>query len=140
MSETTDPGTEVPTPPTEHPTEDMYPPAHVLTGHDWTPPPPVIPVLPTPPVPDPAPPLVDDEPYVSQDGPVLSCTMGNWFYTPNAYAYQWLRDGSSIGTNTSTYLVVSADEGHEFTCVVTASNDLGSASATSNTVIIEVSN
>ena len=43
-----------------------------------------------------------------------------------ALGYQWLRDGAAIaGANAYTYTVEAADEGHELTCEVTASNLAG---------------
>ena len=130
MSDTIDPGTEVPTPPTQPPTPDMHHTVHVLTGTDWTPPPPVIASTVEP---KPSAPVVDDEPHVSQTAKTLSCTMGNWFYNPDYYAYQWHRDGIAVGSGAS-YPIVSEDVGHDFTCVVTASNERGASSAISNTI------
>ena len=51
-------------------------------------------------------------------------------------SYQWKRGATNIGTNSSTYTLVQADAGNtsNITCVVTATNAGGSASATSNTI------
>jgi hypothetical protein len=63
-------------------------------------------------------------------GQVLTCTQGNWAGTPSSYAYQWKRDGATnIGTNASTYTLVSGDSTHQVSCVVTATNVTGSTAA-----------
>jgi hypothetical protein len=76
-----------------------------------------------------APPVNVDVPHVSQAGDVLTCTMGNWQGTPSGYAYQWQLDGADIGTDADTITVTAADAGKTATCVVTATNDLGSTTA-----------
>jgi hypothetical protein len=68
---------------------------------------------------------------------VLTTTNGTWTGTaPITYSYQWKRGATNIGTNASTYTLVAADAGNtsNITCVVTATNSGGSASADSNTV------
>lgn len=79
-----------------------------------------------------------DVPYVEQQGTSLSCTMGNWQGVPDAYAYQWKRDGTTdIGTNAATYAVAPEDIGTTVTCIVTATNAIGSTTAPpSNGVIV----
>jgi hypothetical protein len=70
-------------------------------------------------------------------GQVLTTTTGTWTGTaPITYSYQWKRGATNIGTNASTYTLVQADAGNtsNITCVVTATNAVGSADATSNTV------
>lgn len=48
-------------------------------------------------------------------------------------SYQWKRDGTTnIGSNSASYTLTSADAAHTITCVVTAANSAGSASATSS--------
>lgn len=78
-------------------------------------------------------------------GTTLTCSAGTWTNTsgspfsinPAFYAYQWKRDGASIPFATaSTYLTVSADAGHNVTCVVTASNAGGSVASTSNAIAV----
>ena len=70
-------------------------------------------------------------------GQVLSSTTGTWTGTaPITYSYQWKRGATNIGTNSSTYTLVSADAGQSITCVVTATNAGGSANATSNALSI----
>jgi hypothetical protein len=79
-----------------------------------------------------APPAVVDVPHVAGNGAVgdtLTCTMGNWSGEPTSYGYQWKSDGSAdLGTG-DTYVVTAGDSGHSITCVVTATNDLGSTEA-----------
>jgi hypothetical protein len=69
-------------------------------------------------------------------GQTLSCSAGAWSHSPTSYAYHWERDGAGIGANGSTYIVQLADQGHNLTCVVTATNLAGSATATSPSVAI----
>jgi len=71
-------------------------------------------------------------------GSTLSCTTGTWTYSPTAYAYQWKRNGTNIGSATaSTYLLVSADAGTSITCAVTATNPQGvSLPALSNALLV----
>jgi hypothetical protein len=68
-------------------------------------------------------------------GSVLTSTTGTWAGTPvPTYAYQWKRDSTNVGTNASTYTLVTADIGAMMTCVVTGTNTAGSANATSNSL------
>jgi len=68
-------------------------------------------------------------------GSVLTTTNGTWDNEPTSYTYQWKRNGSNILSATAnTYTVVAADVSQSITCTVTAINDAGSASATSNTI------
>jgi hypothetical protein len=76
-----------------------------------------------------APPVNVDVPHVSQAGAVLSCTMGNWEGTPTSYAYQWQIDGADVGTDANTYTAAAGDVGKSATCVVTATNAIGSTAA-----------
>jgi hypothetical protein len=85
------------------------------------------------------PPTAVDEPHVNAPslavGGVATCTMGNWTETPDAYAYQWLRQGMTIFQATaSSYTFVAGDVGEMISCQVTASNVAGSADAVSNEV------
>jgi hypothetical protein len=75
------------------------------------------------------PPSVIDVPYASQEGAMLSCTMGNWANQPETYAYQWQIDGKDVGDNAATYAVGQSDVGKTATCIVTATNDLGTSPA-----------
>jgi hypothetical protein len=68
----------------------------------------------------------------SREGSTLTATPGTWLYSPTSYSYQWQRDGSAIsGATASTYALVTADVGHTVACAVTATNGVGSTSATS---------
>jgi hypothetical protein len=69
-----------------------------------------------------------DAPYVSQ-APAsadLTCTMGNWTGSPTGYAYQWQVDGVNVGTDANTYTSLPADIGRDASCLVTATNGIGS--------------
>jgi hypothetical protein len=72
----------------------------------------------------------------AQEGQTVTCSTGTWTGTPTiTYAYQWMRNGSNIGSATnSTYTLVTADVSQSITCQVTATNGFGSANATSNTI------
>lgn len=72
---------------------------------------------------------------VTYVGQTLSVTDGIWNGAPTSFTYQWKRNGSSIGSATaSSYVVTLADEAQSITCAVTATNAIGSTSATSNTL------
>jgi len=70
-------------------------------------------------------------------GNVLTTDDGTWTGSPTSYAYQWKRGATNIGTNANTYTLVTADAGQSITCVVTATNAVGSTPATSNAVEIQ---
>jgi hypothetical protein len=84
---------------------------------------------------DAAPPIVTGTPAVGQ---TLQCAIGSWTGIPKLlYTQQWLRDGTAIaGASAATYVVQAGDVGHGLACEVTATNELGSASAVSNTVAV----
>ena len=67
-------------------------------------------------------------------GSVLTATTGTWSNSPISYTYQWKRGATNVGTNANTYTLVTADSAAVMTCVVTATNAVGSASATSNSI------
>jgi hypothetical protein len=71
-------------------------------------------------------------------GQTLTTTNGTWTgATPITYTYQWQRNGSPIsGETLQTYLLVYADVGTNVSCVVTANNAIGSASANSNAIAV----
>lgn len=71
-------------------------------------------------------------------GNALSSTTGTWTGSPSpSFSYQWRRDAVDIGGATSSsYTTVAADVGHAVTCVVTATNSAGSASASSNATTV----
>lgn len=66
----------------------------------------------------------------------LSCSTGSWTGIATLkYTYRWLRDGVAIaGAAGSTYVVQAADRGHGLACEVTATNSIGNAAASSNTL------
>lgn len=69
----------------------------------------------------------------AQVGQTLTSSTGSWSgTTPITYTYQWRRGGSNIsGATSSSYTCVSADVGASLSCAVTATNSIGSATATS---------
>ena len=71
-------------------------------------------------------------------GELFTVNDGTWTGTlPITYTYQWKRNGTNIiGETNSTYTTVLADLGQTITCVVTATNIAGSASAVSNSIIV----
>jgi Carboxypeptidase regulatory-like domain len=84
-------------------------------------------------------PLASGTPAVGQ---ALSCTNGSWTGLPTiSFAQKWLRDGAAIpGASSATYTVQAADAGHGFACEVTATNEIGSISAVSNTLDVPAPN
>ena len=74
-------------------------------------------------------------------GNTFTCTTGTWTGDPTiTYAYQWKRNGTNIGSATSsTYTLVGADSWSTLTCAVTATNSITSTSATSNGILISIS-
>lgn len=76
---------------------------------------------------------------ISTTGSTLTCSTGTWSSqgTPT-YGYQWTKDGSNIGGQTSsTYLVNITDEDHYIGCKVIATNAGGaSSSSAANDVYI----
>ena len=70
-------------------------------------------------------------------GDILTTDDGSWTGSPTSYAYQWKRGATNIGTNANSYTLVNADAGQSITCVVTATNAVGSTPATSNALTIQ---
>lgn len=69
----------------------------------------------------------------AQVGQTLTTTNGTWAGNAPAFSYQWKRNGTvNVGTDQNTYVPVAGDVGFPISCVVTATNSTGSASATSN--------
>lgn len=69
----------------------------------------------------------------AQVGQTLTTTNGTWAGNTPTFSYQWKRGGTvNVGTNQNTYVPVAGDVGFAISCVVTATNSTGSASATSN--------
>jgi hypothetical protein len=68
---------------------------------------------------------------------VLSCTTGTWTGTPTpTYTYQWQRNGVNISLATNnTYTLTSFDVFTVINCVVTGTNQFGTASASSNSTL-----
>ncbi len=76
---------------------------------------------------------------VATEGQVLSAVDGAWSNSPTGFAYQWQRCDSAGancagigGATSSAYALVAADVGRTLRVVVTATNAVGSASATSD--------
>ena len=71
-------------------------------------------------------------------GQMANVNDGTWGGTlPITFSYQWQRNGIDIiGETNNEYTTVLADLGQTITCVVTATNIAGSASATSNPVTV----
>jgi hypothetical protein len=89
-------------------------------------------VLPEPPS-NTSPPIVVG---LNEVGNTLTVSIGAWTGdTPITYTYQWLRNGEVIsGEADITYTLVEADEGNLVSCVVTATNAVGSISVQSNAI------
>ena len=70
-------------------------------------------------------------------GGALSCSTGTWSGDAAQYAYTWNRNGMLIaGATAATYTVAPPDGGKQLTCTVTATDEIGSASATSAAVTV----
>ena len=69
-------------------------------------------------------------------GSVLTTINGTWINSPSSFSYQWKRGATNIGTNATTYTLVQADAAQNISCVVTATNVIGSTNATGNTLYI----
>ena len=84
-----------------------------------------------------SPPSISGTPLVGQ---TLTASPGSWSGTaPISYAYRWRRCDSAgvncadiVGATSQTYVVASADAGSTVRVAVTASNGVGSSSATSD--------
>lgn len=75
----------------------------------------------------------------TQVGQAVGTTNGSWSNSPTGYTYQWKRGGTNITSATAnTYTLAEADAGQSITCDVTASNASGSATATGNSLLIDV--
>jgi hypothetical protein len=72
-------------------------------------------------------------------GSTLRCSTGSWTGSPNAYGYQWSRNGVPLaGSTRSTYTVQTLDEGTTLSCVVGATNAGGTTSANGNSVKVPI--
>ncbi len=80
-------------------------------------------------------PVVTGTPAV---GHTLTCANGSWTGEPKpTFTHTWLRNGNPIaGAASSTYVVQSADQLSGLACKVTAKNQHGAVSATSNTLTV----
>jgi hypothetical protein len=66
-------------------------------------------------------------------GDTLTCSTGTWTGGPTGYTYQWQRDAGNIsGETNNTYVIAVEDFSTTLRCIVTATNPVGSANATSN--------
>ena len=68
-------------------------------------------------------------PAVTQAADTLTCTTGEWSGEPTSYSYAWTVDAVAAGTDAATYTVVAADIGKSASCIVTATNAVGSVAA-----------
>ncbi len=70
-------------------------------------------------------------------GSALRCAAGTWAPEAAGFAYRWLRDGEPIaGATGGEYVAAGDDVGRALRCEVIASNDGGSARATSDAVAV----
>jgi hypothetical protein len=72
-------------------------------------------------------------------GTVVTCNRGSWSGSPSpTYTFNFLVDSISVqNTASNTYTPLSGDDTKTLTCVVTATNPLGTASATtSNSLVV----
>jgi hypothetical protein len=86
-------------------------------------------------------PANDAAPVISgtpEPGEVLTCSTGTWQRAVlTRYTYQWELDGTPIaGAESSSYTVQVGDVGSDLTCVVTARNVIGAATAESDPVTV----
>jgi hypothetical protein len=89
-----------------------------------------------------APPVCTAPPVISGGGEVgfsLATTLGEWSESPTEFTGAWFSDATTqVGTG-ATYQIQPQDAGHDITCIVTATNSLGStASPPSNAITIDV--
>lgn len=93
-------------------------------------------------------PINRDPPYVSNIGvaaditvpetsvgDTLSCTTGNWTGSPTSYSYGWQRAGIAVGEDKDTYLLGPDDAGGQISCIVTATNAIGSTVSPPSNII-----
>jgi hypothetical protein len=88
------------------------------------------------------PPEISGTPAV---GSTLTCESGTWIgVPPPTYSYLWVRDQGMPGeeaiggANSGAYVARAEDRGHSLSCVVTAANSEGSASQSSERVVVPV--
>jgi len=67
-------------------------------------------------------------------GETLSVSNGTWTGGVTSYSYQWQRVNANVeniaGATLSHYVVIADDTDHQLQCVITATNNTGSTSAT----------
>jgi hypothetical protein len=96
-----------------------------------------------PALPQPGAPENKDVPHLQGSGTVgetLTCTKGNWSGMQQDvanYAYQWQADGENVKADTGgdTYIVEAEDVGKSITCIVSATNTLGTTAAPASNAI-----
>lgn len=86
-------------------------------------------------------PLNTTIPTITQSGATLTLTneAAYWSNSPASFAYLWVCGNSAVpNSNSKAYTVVNTQQGLPFACVVTATNNSGSASVvvTFNTVVL----
>jgi hypothetical protein len=67
-------------------------------------------------------------------GATLTGTDTTWTGSSATFTYEWLRDGAPVATGT-TYTLTTDDVGHQIAFRVTATNDAGAVSASSDAVV-----
>jgi virginiamycin B lyase len=73
------------------------------------------------------------------NGQTVSCLPGAWTNDPTTYSYQWTLDGQDVsGANDQTFKISGTASPAELSCVVTASNAVGHATAASSPVSVGV--
>ena len=79
------------------------------------------------------PPVNVDVPFIWQEEQRMRSTVGNWQNVPTHYDFQWMQDWEGsvipIGANNDTLPLLASNDGHTITCVVTATNAIGSTEA-----------
>jgi Fibronectin type III domain/Protein of unknown function (DUF3616) len=72
-------------------------------------------------------------------GGSLSCSEGNWSGTPTpTVTIAWLHDGAAIpGAEGAQYTPTAGDAGHLVSCIATATNSQGQASAVSKALVVQ---
>ena len=94
---------------------------------------------PSPPAPPAGQPVNREAPEVTQSGSTLTTTNGTWVGASRPYTYEWLRCADTSlascievpGETAATYAITDLDAGARLRSRVTASNDVGARTATS---------
>jgi hypothetical protein len=89
------------------------------------------------------PPSATTPPQVSgtaEAGKTLTCTPGTWTGEGTlTYSYDWLRDGTSTGDQTTSYTITPSDAESQIACQVTVSGTYGSSEAVSPSIEVRPS-